>query len=86
MDEFDRILLRQYRRDLMPIWEGIGEIGNKVMPAEEAAKGVAGIFTRGEWNVTETHGPEAVALWEMGMGICHAVVELEDLLGIEEDE
>ena len=45
-DELDKILLAQYRRDLMPIWEGIGEIGDRVMPAEEAAEGVAGICER----------------------------------------
>ena len=26
------------------------------------------------------------ASWEIGMGICHASVTIEDLLGIEEDE
>ncbi len=86
MDELDKILLRQYRRDLDSIWTTINEIAEKVMPGKEAAEGVAGIFTKGEWDIEKSHGAEAAAMWETGMGICHAITELEDLLGIAEDE
>ncbi len=87
MNEVDKILRRQYRRDLMPIWEGISEISEKVMTGQEAAKGFAELLeTTGEFDIGKTYGEEAAALWLMGMGICHSVLEIEDLLGIAEDE
>lgn len=62
MDEFDKILLRQYRRDLDSIWDGVREIEKEVLPAADIVEGFA---TKGRIDLMKTHGPEATALFEI---------------------